>query len=71
MVSPILVSATCLMLAMTKPTSPTDSVSSSTGCGENAPTEMTSKSFSVASRRIFVPFAIVPCMTRTSVMTPL
>ena len=69
-VSPILVSCTLLMLAMTKPTSPAASDSSSRGKGVYPPTESTSNSFSVATRRILVPLATVPLTTRTRMTTP-
>ena len=56
MVSPILVSATFLMLAIRKPTSPADSCSTSTGLGVSTPRVSTSKVWPFDIRRMRWPF---------------
>jgi len=68
-VSPICASLTVLMFAMTKPTSPTPSASTTSGLGEKTPTCSTSKSCPFAIRRTFWCGRMTPSMTRMSTTT--
>ena len=70
MVSPTLVSATFLMVATKKPTSPAESSASATGFGVITPMLSTSKVLPFDMTLIFMPLRSVPLMTRASTMTP-
>ena len=69
-VSPICASLTVLMFAMTKPTSPTPSSSTTVGLGEKTPTCSISKSCPFAISRTFSFGRMTPSMTRMSTITP-
>ena len=69
-VSPIRVSVTFLMLAMTHPTSPTERESHETDFGVRYPRSSTSYVRPVDQRRILVPFAKTPSTIRASMTTP-
>ena len=70
MVSPSFASDTRLMLATTKPTSPTPSSVTGMALGENTPRLSTSWSSPAAIRRIFIFGRITPSITRTTITTP-
>ncbi len=69
-VSPIWQSLIFFMLAMTKPTSPTDSSSRGTDFGQKTPMSSMSYDPPVFIRRTRIPLRKDPSTTRTSMTTP-
>ena len=69
-VSPSFASATRLMPAVMKPTSPTPSSSSGVAFGVKAPTSSIRYSWPRAMKRTLIPFRSTPSITRTTMTTP-
>ena len=70
MVSPTLASATFLMFATKKPTSPAESSASGTGLGVITPMLSTSNVLPFDMILIFIPWRRRPLTMRASTMTP-